>query len=276
MHVVNGDSVGGTLARSGLAGEIVVWRDVLHEGDVPPGDPETVRRARAAFLAGSGYGAAERILADLAAADEALVAALDDDRETVLWFEHDLHDQLQLIQILARIADHPRRAAARMITLDAFPGRPRFKGLGELSAEELVTLWPTARRDRGARLRHAPRARTLRSSTPTRTRSRPRPGALRRTALPPRRARGRLLEERPWSGPGARAQRAPDPARRRGRSAHARREIFLATTRMEEAPYSGDDWIYERIDELARRESPLLASTASGIVLTATAGGGTV
>jgi hypothetical protein len=44
---------------------------------------------------------AEEILADLDAGDDALLAALTDRRETVLWFEHDLHDQLRLIQILA-------------------------------------------------------------------------------------------------------------------------------------------------------------------------------
>ena len=64
VHVVNGDSVEHTLAHTGLPGAVVVWRDVLHEGDVPPGDPAAVREARAAFLAGAGYGSGERILAD--------------------------------------------------------------------------------------------------------------------------------------------------------------------------------------------------------------------
>ena len=36
--------------------------------------------------------------------------------------------------------------------------------------------------------------------------------------------------------------------------------------RMEEAPYSGDTWIFRRIDDLARRG--LLASTASGLAVT--------
>lgn len=112
VHVVNGDSVEHTLAQTALPGQVIVWRDVLYHGDVPPGDPATVYRARAAFLAGAGWGSAEHILAGLAASDAALVAALDDGRETVLWFEHDLHDQLQLIQILARIGGHPGRGAA--------------------------------------------------------------------------------------------------------------------------------------------------------------------
>ncbi|MDP9259044.1 MAG: DUF1835 domain-containing protein, partial [Actinomycetota bacterium] len=142
VHVVNGDSVAGTLERSGVGGSVIVWRDVLSEGPVPLGDPAAVRRARAEFLAAAGMGRVEEILADLEAADAALVAALEAGRETVLWFEHDLHDQLQLIQILARIAHHPGRAAARLIAIDSHPGHPRFAGLGELSADELAALWP--------------------------------------------------------------------------------------------------------------------------------------
>src|SRR5262245_33157619 len=98
-HVVNGDSVGGMFPHMGLPGDVIVWRDVLMEGVVPPGDPATVLRARAAFLAETAWGrgaeAADEILASLVAADAALVASLDAGRETVLWFEHDLHDQLQ-------------------------------------------------------------------------------------------------------------------------------------------------------------------------------------
>jgi hypothetical protein len=35
---------------------------------------------------------------------------------------------------------------------------------------------------------------------------------------------------------------------------------------MEEAPYAGDDWVFRRIDELARDE--LITVTAGGIELT--------
>ena len=266
VHVVNGDSVEHTLAGSGLPGRIIVWRDVLHQGDVPPGDPATVYRARAAFLAEAGWGSAERNLADLAGADAALVAALDDGRETVLWFEHDLHDQLQLIQILARIAGHRGREAARLITLDSFRGRPDFKGLGELSADELATLWPTrASIDPGAYATAARAYEALQQSDA---------GALATLAGEPSAelpylaaALRRLLEERPWAGPGlGRSERQILRAVAAG--ARTPPDVFLATMRMEEAPYSGDTWIFRRIDDLAAATPPLLAATADGLALT--------
>jgi hypothetical protein len=264
VHVVNGDSVEHTLARSSLPGPVIVWRDVLHEGDVPPGDPATVREARAMFLA-DGYGSRERILALLAEADAALVGALDEGRETALWFEHDLHDQLQLIQILSRIAGHPGRGMLRLITLDSFPGRPGFAGLGELSAEELVTLWPGRAPIGTGAYDTATRAYAALQHSDA--------GALAALAdeEPPElpylaAALRRLLQERPWAGPGlGRSERQILRAVAAGARTPVR--VFLATTRMEEAPYSGDSWIFKRIDELVR--SRLLTSTAAGLALTA-------
>ncbi len=58
----------------------------------------------------------------------------------VLWFEHDLYDQLQLLQILAGLPDRP--VGVELICIGSFPGRPGFAGLGELEPEELASLWP--------------------------------------------------------------------------------------------------------------------------------------
>jgi hypothetical protein len=267
VHVTNGDSVGETLERSSLPGDVIVWRDVLHEGRVPPGDPATVRRARAAFLSDAGYGGAEAILADLEAADDALVAALDDGRETVLWFEHDLHDQLQLVQILARIADHRGRAATRMISIDRFPGHARFAGLGELSIDELTSLWPQRSPiDAGVYDVATRTYDALRQSDPRRllaVTQEPLPGLPYLAA-----AIRRLLEERPWIGPGlARSERQILQAVAAG--ARTPHEAFAATWQMEQAPYMGDSWFFRRIDELAGGDRPLLISIAGRLELTA-------
>ncbi len=266
VHVVNGDSVEHSLARTHLPGRVVVWRDVLHEGDVPPGDPAAVMQARAAFLAEEGYGSRERIHAGLARADAALVAALDDGCETVLWFEHDLHDQLQLIQILSRIAGHPQRGAARLITLDRFPGRPGFKGLGELSAGELETLWPARAVIPQEAYDTAARAFTALQESDADTLAAL--AAMPSAELPYLAAAlRRLLEERPWAGPGlGRSERQILRAVAEG--AHTPVEVFVATMRMEEAPYSGDTWMFKRIDDLVSAAPPLLRVTTRGLTLT--------
>ena len=265
-HVVNGDSIAQTLRQSALGGEVIVWRDVLHEGRVPPGDAATVRRARGAFLAEAGMGSRDEILTGLEAADSALLAALASGRETVLWFEHDLHDQLQLIQILTRIASHPARSSARLITVDRYPGHAHFAGLGELSADELETLWPARSAIPAGAFDAAARAyETLRGADPA---------ALARVAFEPlpglpylAAALRRLLEERPWSGPGpGRSERQILAAVAAGARTPAK--VFAATWQMEEAPYMGDTWLWRRIDELAGGERPLLARVAGRLELT--------
>jgi hypothetical protein len=102
LFVTNGDSAADRLLRLGLADEILPWRDVLHEGPVPSGlFPEELRDARARFIAERGWGGFDEVLGDFARRDSVLDGFRDHD-EVVLWFEHDLYDQLQLIQLLDR------------------------------------------------------------------------------------------------------------------------------------------------------------------------------
>ena len=91
------------MREAGVSGRVVPWDDVLHEGPVPIGlNPAAMRERRADFLASCGWGSSEAIARDLAARDAAL-ADLTDVDEVTLWFEHDLYDQLQLLQILDRL-----------------------------------------------------------------------------------------------------------------------------------------------------------------------------
>ena len=61
----------------------------------------------------------------------------------MLWFEHDLYDQLQLVDVLTLA--HAAEATPELVVVGAFPGKPPFAGLGELTAGELETLWPARR-----------------------------------------------------------------------------------------------------------------------------------
>ena len=77
-------------------------------------------------------------------------AAVDADHaydELVLWYEHDLFDQLNLIQVLARIGrDRPVRKPVSLVSIDSYPGHPHFKGFGELRPEDIAALFAGRRR----------------------------------------------------------------------------------------------------------------------------------
>ena len=162
----------------------------------------------------------------------------------MLWFEHDLYDQLQLIQILAGLPDFPTRV--ELICIGSFPGRPDFHGLGELEPDELASLWPRAHRGH-ARAR-PPRARRVgRAPRPT-TRRRSRAPPPRRTSACPtsRPALRRLLEELPGTRDGlGRTERQLLEAVAAG--ARDRVDAFLAAMRAEEAPFMGDTTAFDRL-----------------------------
>lgn len=115
LHLTNGDQAAKRIAAAGIEGDIVSWNDVLHEGPVPAGlDLDDLRPVRARFIADQGWGRFEQVLAELTDRDSALRSYRQHD-EVVLWFEHDLYDQLQQLQILDWFSS--RRTEAHRVNL---------------------------------------------------------------------------------------------------------------------------------------------------------------
>ena len=141
LHVANGTSLTGLIEAAGIPGARSVWCDVLYEGPVPGGlSDDALLEVRARCLAGPGKddvantarGLREwrRVIAETAAYDE-----------LILWFEHDLFDQLNLVQLLSWIrARLPRSTEVTLVSIGSFPNRPGFKGMGELTPSELRVL----------------------------------------------------------------------------------------------------------------------------------------
>jgi Domain of unknown function (DUF1835) len=103
LHITNGDCAVALLSQV-VQGPILPWRDVLHEGPVRAGMPlEALSRERAQFIADAGWGALSEVLENFQQRDATFRRAGEHD-EIVLWFEHDLYDQLQLIQVLDGLA----------------------------------------------------------------------------------------------------------------------------------------------------------------------------
>jgi hypothetical protein len=148
LHVTNGDAAAGGLARSGLPGDVLSWRDVLHDGPVPPDDDlPAFRQARAEFLASRAWTTMEEALVDLEERDARLDGVLPE-HEVTLWFEPDLYDQLQLMQILARLAAKPPSARPRLTIV------PADLYLGPLAPDKFPSLFAARRQIRDIDLQH--------------------------------------------------------------------------------------------------------------------------
>lgn len=140
LHITNGDTTVEPLRAAGITEPILPWRDVLHEGAVPGGLSEAeLRRVRAEFIAGADWGDLPGVLKSFEDRDQQLVAHAND--RLVLWFEADLYDQLQIIDVLARLrrlGTAPDRIS--LVSVGEFPGIAHFGGLGQLQGADLLRL----------------------------------------------------------------------------------------------------------------------------------------
>jgi hypothetical protein len=107
--ITNGDHAANALAAHFPDAEILIWRDVLIEGPVPGGiDDEALADIRARHIE-EAFGMND-VRADFTRRNQAFEKIGEFER-IELWFETDLHDQLQIIELLARFAKQPPNSA---------------------------------------------------------------------------------------------------------------------------------------------------------------------
>jgi len=142
LHILNGESTEGTLKQSSVPGLFFSFRDVLDHGPTPTGtDEQEWRRIRSAHLAESYGVEIEACEQGLLSQEETLRSSSQHD-EVVLWFEHDLFCQINLLYLLNWFAHSDLgQTKLSLINIGQFPGRENFRGLGELNAEELISLF---------------------------------------------------------------------------------------------------------------------------------------
>ena len=252
LHVTNGDSAAERIRAAGVQGPILPWRDVLHDGPVPAGLPlERLSEVRADFIAARGWGATDEVRRSFAERDRTLAGSVSED-EVVLWFEHDLYDQLQLIQLLDWFADHPHPRLT-LINPREYLGCAATERLVELfAARETVTHAQLVLGRRAWDAFRAPDPRHLEAVVDERADGLPH--------LP--RALFRLLEEYPVVGSGlARSEEQILAAFAGG--ARTLADAYPASHhQVENAVWLGDStWLWH-VERLAGGAQPLLAYEA--------------
>jgi hypothetical protein len=266
LHITNGDFAADLIRQSGVPGKVLPWRDVLHEGPVPGGlDLEKMSEVRSQFLMQPGWTtSAGEVLTEFRRRDHELRTGLSAD-EIVLWFEADLYDQLQILQILDWLGRHPPRRLS-LICIGEFPGVAGFQGLGQLTPEQLAGLFPE--RPPVGRHQLDLAARAWEAFT------RADPGTLNRLT---REDTGgleflgaallRLLSEYPlWTTGLGQTERAVLRALQNGPLGFDL--LFAAVQGMEERPFMGDTTLWTRIQTLARGPDPAVTIREFHVQLT--------
>ncbi|HYL97928.1 MAG TPA: RNA polymerase subunit sigma-24, partial [Blastocatellia bacterium] len=188
--------------------------------------------------------------------DEAL-ASFGEHDEVVLWFEHDLYDQLVLIRHLDFFSKQElNRTRLSLICIGEFPGRDSFHGLGELTPEQLYSLFPSRHPITSGQLELGRRAWAAFTATD--------PGDLDNLASEDTRplpflasALRRFLEEYPssFNGLGRTEQQILSLLYEGGKSPA---ELFVSTYKLEEAIFMGDSTFWGRVKALGTGAWPLV------------------
>lgn len=250
LIITNGDSAAELLHAAGRDDLILPWRDVLHEGPIVAGSLEESSALRAPFLARRFGLDADEVGAAFAQRDAVLRRHAD--FETVeLWFEHDLYDQLQLVQILSFFADQGRHEGLRLVQADDFLGRQqpesilRFAERAQAVDEEDLDLADRVWAD-------------LAMPTPEYVARRLNEPTDRLPFLEP--ALHRFLEELPARNGLCRTEATALATIAEGATAPGR--LFGLVLAKEEAAFMGDLSFLALLADLARAETPLIEDSA--------------
>lgn len=140
--MTSGDICGGSLAKSGVAGEVFVWHDVLYDGPRKPGWPDDdILNARSRFIEdATGKGLGKELVLKTLRHQYAKLSAAEEYENIVLWFDACLFDQSMLCHILNCL--HMKGIKeVEFLCIDAFPGIVPFNGLGQLLPAQFLSVY---------------------------------------------------------------------------------------------------------------------------------------
>jgi hypothetical protein len=261
LHITNGDSTVRTWREARLEGDYLSWIDSLIDGPVPGLPLDELRDVRAKYISAGGWDSFENVRRALGKRDQT-IGRWEDHDEVILWFEHDLFDCLQLLQILDFFSPHVAelRGRLKLIQIGSFPGIERFTGLGQLTAAQLRTLLPTAQPVSSGQLQlgsDAWKAFTAPDPTTLATLAQQEHSAL--TYLRP--CFARWLEEFPSTTNGL-SRTENQLLRAAAAGMQDAREIYMASSRAEEAIFMGDSSAFALLDRLSEGKTPALTKSS--------------
>jgi hypothetical protein len=141
LHILNGDATLYGFEQTGLDGDVLIWREVFSEGPLS-GNVGSAEfwSARSAFICSTFNDTPERYQQWVVNELEKLNKPYT---EINLWFEFDLHCQVNMLGVMMLLQRHVDLSApaVNLICPAEYPGVDDFRGMGQLNAEQLETLY---------------------------------------------------------------------------------------------------------------------------------------
>jgi len=140
IHIANGDATRELLEASNPDVQVITFREAMVDGPIQKLDTAAFIELRARFLSREYSESIAQVRQKLQEQQQ----ALDESRgapHVVIWVEHDLFCSVHLWYLLSRFATGAP-AQLELISIGEIASRPTFRGLGELTATELSSLYP--------------------------------------------------------------------------------------------------------------------------------------
>ena len=141
LHILNGDSTAHSFEHTGLDGDILVWREILSQGplqeDISSGN---FWKAREQWISKTFNDRPEHYQEYVLNPLEKLSKPY---KEITLWFEFDLHCQVNMLGVMAMMRKKTDLSAPTiyLVCPCEYPGVADFRGMGQLSSDQLEDLY---------------------------------------------------------------------------------------------------------------------------------------
>ena len=140
LHIINGDGTFFPFQKSGISGQTAIWREMFCEGPTGQLSSPSFWKQREEFLS-SKY-PSENKYTEIVLPEWEKIKQFADFQEVVLWFEHDLFCQLNLIGLLSWFADQNlEHVKLSMVSPSKHEKHPNFQGMGQLAPEDFPPLY---------------------------------------------------------------------------------------------------------------------------------------
>jgi hypothetical protein len=259
LHIRCGDDIQQKLADAGFEGHYLSFADPAWLG--PPPQFNAWVAGRAQLISDRTGVSRQKVREEIGDAYWRLARAPKEYKRIVLWLEHDLYDQAALARILASFATRTELPPVELIEIDRHPGVTPFYGLGQLSPEQLLKLWP--KRERIAKKQIAAGKQVwaaLSAPTPEPLMELIKSGVRELPFM--KAALVRHLQELPWIGDGlSLTEREALKSLTKGPLSVA--EMFDTVQKKDPQPFMGDLFFWSVVRDLIEAPEPPVAVSAS-------------
>jgi hypothetical protein len=145
LHILNGDSTRHVFENTGLEGDVMVWREVLSEGPIEEDIASAHFWKKRSEWICKGFDESpdeyeKKVIDQLSRIYEPY-------DEINLWFEFDLHCQVNMLGVIEMLSKHTDLSEPNIFLIcpETYPGIDDFYGMGQLESHQLEYLYDNIR-----------------------------------------------------------------------------------------------------------------------------------